>query len=66
MNRESNRIRDAGKRKILDEATRSRRIRKALEALEIDNYHEDPFADLGLFLILLLSNLCIVVPILCV
>ncbi|KAK7603644.1 hypothetical protein V9T40_003643 [Parthenolecanium corni] len=46
MNRESTRIKDAGKKRVLDEAARSRRLRKALEALEIDNYHDDPHADL--------------------
>lgn len=50
MNRESTRIKDAGKKRVLDEAARSRRLRKALEALEIDNYHDDPHADLGLLL----------------
>jgi zinc finger HIT domain-containing protein 1 len=33
-------------RRILDEATRMRRARKALESLESDNFHEDPHADL--------------------
>lgn len=45
-NRESNRIKEGDKRRVLDEATRRRRQRKALEALEADNYHEDPHADL--------------------
>ena len=31
---------------MLDEAGRRRRARKALEALEQDNYHEDPHANL--------------------
>lgn len=44
--RESNRIRDADKKRVLDEATRKRRARKALEALEQDNFHDDPHADL--------------------
>lgn len=44
--RESNRIRDAEKKRVLDEATRKRRARKALEALEQDNFHDDPHADL--------------------
>ncbi len=47
MNRESVRIKDSSKKRILDEAARSRRLKKALEALEVDNYHEDPHADLG-------------------
>ena len=33
-------------RRILDEATRMRRARKALESLESDNFHDDPHADL--------------------
>ena len=44
--RESGRIRDAERRRVLDDITRKRRARKALEALEQDNYHEDPHADL--------------------
>lgn len=44
--RESNRVKDADKRRILDEAARNRRARKALEALEQDNFHDDPHADL--------------------
>jgi zinc finger HIT domain-containing protein 1 len=45
--RESGRIKDANTRRILDEASRKRRARKALEALEQDNFHDDPHADLG-------------------
>uniref|UniRef100_A0A2M3ZJ66 Putative zinc finger hit domain-containing protein 1 n=1 Tax=Anopheles braziliensis TaxID=58242 RepID=A0A2M3ZJ66_9DIPT len=44
--RESGRIREADKKRTLDDAARKRRARKALEALEQDNYHEDPHADL--------------------
>lgn len=44
--RESSRIKDADKKRILDEASRRRRARKALEALEQDNFHDDPHADL--------------------
>lgn len=44
--RESGRIRDADKRRVLDEITRKRRAKKALEALEQDNYHDDPHSDL--------------------
>lgn len=47
-NRLSGRIKDANKQRVLDEATRQRRARKALEALESDNFHDDPHADLGL------------------
>lgn len=47
MNRESNRIKDASKKRVLDDDTRTRRLKKALGALEVDNYHDDPHADLG-------------------
>lgn len=45
--RESGRLKDANQRRVLDEAARRRRMRKALEALEQDNFHDDPHADLG-------------------
>lgn len=38
------RAREAGK--ILDQVARSRRQKKALEALELDNYQDEPHADL--------------------
>lgn len=44
--RESLRVKDSEKRRVLDDASRRRRQRKALEALEADNYHDDPHADL--------------------
>ena len=44
--RESGRIKDADKKRVLDEVTRKRRAKKALEALEQDNFHDDPHADL--------------------
>ncbi|GBP43487.1 Zinc finger HIT domain-containing protein 1 [Eumeta japonica] len=44
--RESARGKEADRRRVLDEASRRRRARKALEALQQDNYHEDPHADL--------------------
>lgn len=44
--RESNRVKEIEKKRVLDEASRIRRIRKALNALEQDNFHEDPHADL--------------------
>ncbi|XP_040563583.1 zinc finger HIT domain-containing protein 1 isoform X3 [Lepeophtheirus salmonis] len=40
----SNRIRE--QRRIMDDAARQRRARKALEKLEYDNFNEDPHADL--------------------
>ena len=40
------RIKDYEQRRVLDDAARRRRQRKALEALEQDNYQEDPHADL--------------------
>lgn len=45
-NRESHRIKDAEKKRILDDTARKRRLRKAIEALEQDNFHDDPHADL--------------------
>lgn len=45
--RESGRIKDANQKRVLDEAARRRRQKKALEALEQDNFHDDPHADLG-------------------
>lgn len=45
--RESARQKDANSRRVLDEAARRRRARKALEALEQDNFHDDPHANLG-------------------
>ncbi|XP_012258732.1 zinc finger HIT domain-containing protein 1 [Athalia rosae] len=44
--RESGRIKDANQKRILDDVVRKRRQRKALEALEQDNFHDDPHADL--------------------
>ncbi|KAK0048833.1 zinc finger HIT domain-containing protein 1, partial [Biomphalaria pfeifferi] len=40
------RIKDGQQLRVLDEAARRRRQRKALEALEEDNFSEDPHADL--------------------
>lgn len=40
------RVKDGQQVRILDEAARRRRQRKALEALEKDNFSEDPHADL--------------------
>ena len=39
--------RDTTAGRVLDEAARRRRARKALEALEQDNFHDDPHGDLG-------------------
>lgn len=44
--RELGRSKDAEKKRVLDDATRKRRARKAVEALEQDNFHDDPHADL--------------------
>ena len=33
-------------KRVMDQATRQRRARKALESLERDNYHDDPHANL--------------------
>ena len=40
------RVKEGEKSRVLDEAARRRRQRKALEALEHDNFSEDPHADL--------------------
>lgn len=48
MGRESGRIKDADKKKVLDAATRNRRARRALENLEMDNHQQDPHADIVL------------------
>merc|ERR1712150_185129 len=37
---------DVNQKRVLDEAARQRRHRKALEALESDNFQDDPHADL--------------------
>ena len=42
----SGRIKDGQQKRILDDASRRRRQRKALEALEADNFQDDPHADL--------------------
>ncbi|XP_064615352.1 zinc finger HIT domain-containing protein 1-like [Liolophura sinensis] len=44
--RESSRVREVQQKRVLDEAARRRRARKALEALEQDNFQDDPHADL--------------------
>ncbi|KAL9964094.1 hypothetical protein ACROYT_G027676 [Oculina patagonica] len=44
--RESGRIRDISSRKILDSATRRRRQKRQLEALEKDNFQDDPHSHL--------------------
>lgn len=44
--RESNRLKDVDKRRVLDAAARKRRQRKALDALEQDNFQDDPHANL--------------------
>jgi zinc finger HIT domain-containing protein 1 len=59
--RESGRIKDANQKRVLDDAARRRRQKKALEALEQDNFHDDPHADLGIlyehtFLIISIQN----------
>ena len=40
------RQKDLASRRILDSATRQRRLRKAIDALEQDNFQDDPHADL--------------------
>jgi zinc finger HIT domain-containing protein 1 len=40
------RVKTAESKRVLDDVSRRRRQRKALEALESDNFSEDPHADL--------------------
>lgn len=54
----SARIKEADKKRVLDEVTRKRRARKALEALELDNYHEVKSLRLKLFRYLLIVLKC--------
>ena len=42
----SGRIKEVQSKRVLDQAARLRRQRKALEALEADNFQDDPHADL--------------------
>ena len=42
----SGRVKDLQQKRVLDDAARRRRQRKALEALELDNFQDDPHADL--------------------
>uniref|UniRef100_A0A8C4R2X3 Zinc finger HIT-type containing 1 n=1 Tax=Eptatretus burgeri TaxID=7764 RepID=A0A8C4R2X3_EPTBU len=44
--RESERLNEAGQRRVLDQATRRRRLNRSLDALERDNDQEDPKASL--------------------
>lgn len=46
MGRGSSRLKESERQRIIDDSTRRRRLRKFLESLEADNYHEDPHADL--------------------
>lgn len=48
IGRESGRVKEADKKKVLDAATRNRRARHALENLEMDNFQQDPHADIVL------------------
>lgn len=47
VGRESGRFREPSGRRIVDDATRQRRARQAIEALDSDNFHDDPHGDLG-------------------
>ncbi|XP_070537937.1 zinc finger HIT domain-containing protein 1-like [Ptychodera flava] len=44
--RESGRLKDVNQRRVLDKATRLRRQKRQLDALEKDNFQEDPHANL--------------------
>ncbi|KAI8498896.1 Zinc finger HIT domain-containing protein 1 [Branchiostoma belcheri] len=46
--RESGRLRDADKRRVIDSVTRLKRQRRQIENLERDNFHDDPHANLVL------------------
>ncbi|XP_066266156.1 zinc finger HIT domain-containing protein 1-like [Branchiostoma lanceolatum] len=46
--RESGRLRDADKRRVIDNITRLKRQRRQIENLERDNFHDDPHANLVL------------------
>ena len=48
LNCSAGRVKDqvAAQRRVLDAATRRRRQRRALDALEQDNFQDDPHADL--------------------
>ncbi|XP_017777546.1 PREDICTED: zinc finger HIT domain-containing protein 1 [Nicrophorus vespilloides] len=46
VSRGSTRLRENERQRIIDDSTRRRRLRKFLENLEADNFHEDPHADL--------------------
>lgn len=61
--RESSRQKDANSRRILDEAARRRRARKALEALEQDNFHDDPHANLGTYSRIFMIKSCYIIHI---
>lgn len=42
------RLKDGNNRKILDQFARAKRLRKQLEALEQDNFQEDPHVHLNI------------------
>lgn len=44
--RESSRLQESNSRRVLDNATRVRRLNRQLESLERDNYQEDPHTNL--------------------
>lgn len=46
VGKSSARLRESERMRIIDDSTRRRRLRKYLESLEADNYHDDPHADL--------------------
>ncbi|CAG2236967.1 VPS71 [Mytilus edulis] len=46
VNCKQGRVKDLQQKRVLDDAARRRRQRKALEALESDNFQDDPHADL--------------------
>lgn len=44
-NRESSRVKNSNKKKVLDATTRNQRERLAMERLEMDNFQQDPYND---------------------
>lgn len=46
MGRGSHRLKETERQRIIDDSTRRRRLKKFLESMQADNYHEDPHADL--------------------
>ena len=48
-NKASSRLKDINQKRVLDAATRAKRQRRQLEALEKDNFHDDPHQQLNIY-----------------